>query len=144
MVQVPETQWLPISTLESLAVVLTEKVYAPKSVVYYQGNEVEELFFVLKGTVKVIVMGHHCMLFRSVLRSECSVCSARRSKMHSVHVGMRCDEPWLMLPTIVEMASGHSMFLTCHEAYISTQQSCLLVLLNLHIPWTTPDPSFMR
>lgn len=52
-VQVPETEWLPISTLESLAVVLTEKVLPPKSVVYYQGNEVEDMYFVLKGNVKV-------------------------------------------------------------------------------------------
>lgn len=52
--QVPETEWLPISTLESLAVVLTEKVLPPKSVVYYQGNEVEDMYFVLKGNVKVI------------------------------------------------------------------------------------------
>ena len=51
--QVPEFQRLPTSTLEDLAVVLTEKVYPPKSVIYYQGNEVEDLFFVFKGSIKV-------------------------------------------------------------------------------------------
>ena len=48
---------LPASVLESLAVVLTEKVLPPRSVVYYQGNEVEELFFIQRGHVKV------CQLF---------------------------------------------------------------------------------
>ena len=61
--QVPETQWLPVTTLESLAVVLTEKVFPPRSVVYYQGNEVEDVFFVLKGNVKVgvIIVTACCM-----------------------------------------------------------------------------------
>ena len=52
-VQVPEFQRLPASTLEDLAVVLTEKVVPPKAVVYYQGNEVEDLYFVFKGSIKV-------------------------------------------------------------------------------------------
>ena len=51
--QVPEFQRLPISNLEDLAVVLTENVYPPKSVIYYQGNEVEDMFFVFKGSIKV-------------------------------------------------------------------------------------------
>ena len=42
--------------IESLAVVLTEKVYRPKSVVYYQGNEVEDLFFIQRGHVKVFTL----------------------------------------------------------------------------------------
>ena len=42
--------------IESLAVVLTEKVYRPKSVVYYQGNEVEDLFFIQRGHVKVLII----------------------------------------------------------------------------------------
>ena len=33
--------------------ILTEKVLPPKTVVYYQGNEVEEMFFVVKGSIKV-------------------------------------------------------------------------------------------
>ena len=45
---------MPPATIESLAVVLTEKVYQPKSVVYYQGNEVEDLFFIQRGHVKVL------------------------------------------------------------------------------------------
>ena len=49
----PEFQNLPSSTSESLAHVLTEKVYPPKGVIYYQGNEVEDLFFVQQGRVKV-------------------------------------------------------------------------------------------
>ena len=49
--------------IESLAVVLTEKVYPPKSVVYYQGSEVEDLFFIQRGHVKVssnLMLPHMC------------------------------------------------------------------------------------
>ena len=42
--------------IESLAVVFTEKVYRPKSIVYYQGNEVEDLFFIQRGHVKVFII----------------------------------------------------------------------------------------
>jgi len=52
-VQVPEFQGLPASTIESLALVLTEKVFAPKAVIYYQGSEVEDVYFVQRGTVTV-------------------------------------------------------------------------------------------
>lgn len=51
--QVPEFQDLPASSIESLAHVLTEKMYPPKSVMYYQGNEVEDIFFVQQGNIKV-------------------------------------------------------------------------------------------
>jgi len=46
-------QTLPASVIESLAVVLTEKVFPPKAVVFYQGNEVEDLFFIQRGHIKV-------------------------------------------------------------------------------------------
>jgi len=52
-VQVPEFQGLPASTIESLALVLTEKVFAPKAVIYHQGSEVEDVYFVQGGTVTV-------------------------------------------------------------------------------------------
>ena len=52
-VQVPEFQGLPASTIESLALVLTEKVFPPKAVIYYQGSEVEDVYFVQRGTVTV-------------------------------------------------------------------------------------------
>lgn len=52
-VQVPEFQGLPASTIESLALVLTEKVFAPKAVIYYQGSEVEDVYFVQRGIVTV-------------------------------------------------------------------------------------------
>jgi len=52
-VQVPEFQGLSASTIESLALVLTEKVFAPKAVIYYQGSEVEDVYFVQRGTVTV-------------------------------------------------------------------------------------------
>ncbi|KAA6420636.1 MAG: Cyclic nucleotide-binding domain containing [Trebouxia sp. A1-2] len=51
--QVPMFQTLPASVVESLAVVLTEKVLPPKTVVFYQGNEVEDLFFIQRGHIKV-------------------------------------------------------------------------------------------
>ena len=51
--QVPEFQGLPASTIESLALVLTEKVFGPKAVIYYQGSEVEDVYFVQRGTVTV-------------------------------------------------------------------------------------------
>ena len=51
--QVPEFGNLPATIIESLAHVLTEKVFPPKGVIYYQGNEVEEVFFVQQGRVKV-------------------------------------------------------------------------------------------
>ena len=51
--QVPEFQNLPANTIESLAHVVTEKVYPAKGVIYYQGNEVEDIFFVQQGRVKV-------------------------------------------------------------------------------------------
>ena len=49
-------QGLPPGAIESLAVVLTEKVLPPKTVVYYQGNEVEDLFFIQRGHVKVTIL----------------------------------------------------------------------------------------
>ena len=49
----PEFQDLPANTTESIALVLTEKVIPPKGVIYYQGSEVEELFFVQQGRIKV-------------------------------------------------------------------------------------------
>ncbi len=52
-VQVPEFQGLPASTIESLALVLTERVFAPKAVIYYQGSEVDDVYFVQRGTVTV-------------------------------------------------------------------------------------------
>ncbi|DBB02475.1 TPA: Rap guanine nucleotide exchange factor-like 1, variant 2 [Trebouxia sp. C0006] len=52
--QVPEFQGLPASTIESLALVLTEKVFAPKAVIYYQGSEVEDVYFVQRGTVTMV------------------------------------------------------------------------------------------
>lgn len=54
--QVPLFQGMAPAEIESLAVVLTEKVYRPKSVVYYQGNEVEDLFFIQRGHVKVLII----------------------------------------------------------------------------------------
>lgn len=53
-VQVPLFQGMAPADIESLAVVLTEKVYPPKSVVCYQGNEVEDLYFIQRGHVKVL------------------------------------------------------------------------------------------
>ncbi|KAL0037517.1 hypothetical protein WJX77_000810 [Trebouxia sp. C0004] len=52
--KVPMFQTLPASVIESLAVVLTEKVYPPKAAVFYQGNEVEDLFFIQRGHVKMV------------------------------------------------------------------------------------------
>ncbi|KAL0028754.1 hypothetical protein WJX79_005068 [Trebouxia sp. C0005] len=52
--QVPMFQTLPASVVESLAVVLTEKVLPPKTVVFYQGNEVEDLFFIQRGHIKMV------------------------------------------------------------------------------------------
>ncbi|KAL0028776.1 hypothetical protein WJX79_006703 [Trebouxia sp. C0005] len=52
--QVPEFQGLPASTIESLALVLTEKVFAPKAVIYYQGSEVEDVYFVQRGIVTMV------------------------------------------------------------------------------------------
>ena len=52
--QVPLFQGMTPADIESLAVVITEKVYPPKTVVYYQGNEVEDLFFIQRGHVKVL------------------------------------------------------------------------------------------
>ncbi|DBB02473.1 hypothetical protein WJX82_005804 [Trebouxia sp. C0006] len=52
--QVPMFQTLPASVIESLAVVLTEKVFPPKAVVFYQGNEVEDLFFIQRGHIKMV------------------------------------------------------------------------------------------
>jgi len=52
-------QTLPASVIESLAVVLTEKVFPPKAVVFYQGNEVEDLFFIQRGHIKVT--SHRCL-----------------------------------------------------------------------------------
>ena len=57
-VQVPEFQGLPASTIESLALVLTEKVFAPKAVIYYQGSDVEDVYFVQRGTVTVSPTSH--------------------------------------------------------------------------------------
>ena len=54
--QVPLFQGMAPAEIESLAVVLTEKVYRPKSVVYYQGSEVEDLFFIQRGHVKVLII----------------------------------------------------------------------------------------
>ena len=51
--QVPVFKSLPANVVESLAVVLTEKILPPRSVIYYQGSEVEDLFFVQRGHVKV-------------------------------------------------------------------------------------------
>ncbi|KAA6420586.1 MAG: hypothetical protein FRX49_09379 [Trebouxia sp. A1-2] len=51
---VPEFQGLPASTIESLALVLTEKVFAPKAVIYYQGSEVEDVYFVQRGIVTMV------------------------------------------------------------------------------------------
>lgn len=56
--QVLEFRDLPAGILENIALVLTEKVYPPKSVIYYQGNEVEDLFFIQKGHIKVMVQLH--------------------------------------------------------------------------------------
>lgn len=55
-VQVPLFQGMAPADLESLAVVLTEKVYPPKSVVHYQGSEVEDVFFIQRGHVKVLLI----------------------------------------------------------------------------------------
>ncbi|KAL0037693.1 hypothetical protein WJX77_008057 [Trebouxia sp. C0004] len=52
--QVPEFQGLPASTIESLAHVLTEKVFAPKAIIYHQGSEVEDVYFVQRGTVLMV------------------------------------------------------------------------------------------
>ena len=41
-----------------MAVVLTEKVVPPKGVIYYQGNQVEEIFFVQQGRIKVARLTH--------------------------------------------------------------------------------------
>lgn len=57
--QVPEFQNLPANTIESLAHVVTEKVYPAKGVIYYQGNEVEDIFFVQQGRVKVPAHPQH-------------------------------------------------------------------------------------
>lgn len=54
----PQFQDLPVGTIESLAHVMTEKEYPPKSVIYYQGNEVEDFFIVQRGCVKVRVPLH--------------------------------------------------------------------------------------
>ena len=51
--QVPEFKGLAANTVESLAHVLTEKVFPPKGVIYYQGQEVEDVFIVQTGNVKV-------------------------------------------------------------------------------------------
>ena len=51
--QVPEFQDLPANTIESMALVLTERVVPPKGVIYYQGSEVEDVFFVQQGRIKV-------------------------------------------------------------------------------------------
>ncbi|KAL3130956.1 Rap guanine nucleotide exchange factor-like 1 [Trebouxia sp. C0009 RCD-2024] len=51
---VPLFQGMAPADIESLAVVLTEKVYPPKSVVCYQGNEVEDLYFIQRGHVKLV------------------------------------------------------------------------------------------
>ena len=59
--QVPEFQDLPASSIESLAHVLTEKAYPPKGVIYYQGNEVEDIFFVQQGHVKVAFWSATCV-----------------------------------------------------------------------------------
>lgn len=61
--QVPEFQDLPASSIESLAHVLTEKVYPARGVVYYQGNEVEDIFFVQQGHVKVAGLMHQPLVF---------------------------------------------------------------------------------
>ncbi|DBA83984.1 TPA: Rap guanine nucleotide exchange factor-like 1 [Trebouxia sp. C0004] len=54
LIQVPEFQGLPASTIESLAHVLTEKVFAPKAIIYHQGSEVEDVYFVQRGTVLMV------------------------------------------------------------------------------------------
>lgn len=72
-VQVSLFQGMPLATIESLAVVLTEKVYPPKSVVYYQGNEVEDLFFIQRGHIKVD--SHHS---RRQNHSHSTVCAVGR------------------------------------------------------------------
>ena len=101
--QVPVFKVLPASVVESLAVVLTEKVLPPRSVVYYQGNEVEELFFIQRGHVKVrsnqsipqtsdtlsTALQHMCVqptfnvarLTVCIRQSKCSSCSLP-SKQH--------------------------------------------------------------
>ena len=53
VLQVPEFKGLPANTVESLAHVLTEKVFPPKGVIYYHGQEVEDVFIVQTGNVKV-------------------------------------------------------------------------------------------
>lgn len=72
--QVPEFQNLPVNTIESLAHVLTEKEYPAKGVVYYQGNEVEDIFFVHHGRVKVcndlFVVRNKCASTAEVLQAD--------------------------------------------------------------------------
>lgn len=64
--QIPLFQGMAPAEIESLAVVVTEKAYPPKSVVFYQGNEVEDLFFIQRGHVKVFRMLRHHVPARAV------------------------------------------------------------------------------
>ena len=57
-----------------MAVVLTEKVVPPKVVIYYQGNDVEEIYFVQQGRVKVArwlqTVAHLGMLLHWLMSGE--------------------------------------------------------------------------
>lgn len=54
--QVSQFRDLPPQTIENIALVLSEKVFPPKTVIHYQGNKVEDLFFIQRGHVKVTVV----------------------------------------------------------------------------------------
>ena len=54
--QIPELKDCTTSVLEGLACVLSERNVAHSEVIVYQGAEVEDLYFVIKGGVKVRCM----------------------------------------------------------------------------------------
>ena len=51
--QIPEFADMPQTILEGIACVLSEKVVPHSGVVYCQGDEVEDLYLIYKGSVKV-------------------------------------------------------------------------------------------
>ena len=81
--QVSQFRDLPPQTIENIALVLTEKVFPPKSVIHYQGNEVEDLFFIQRGHIKV----GHCEPLPSV-----SISTSGHPHCHPSHVQDQ-DEP---------------------------------------------------
>ena len=60
-----------------MAVVLTEKVVSPKGVIYYQGNQVEEIFFVQQGQIKVA----HLTQLLLICACGCTVKSQGKSQL---------------------------------------------------------------